>query len=130
MYGPLDKLRIPLGRLGTEPLHVVLSSVYFSDHSFEVLCFLNLPEESERHATEQSAHWIATQSMYGSGPRLEEPPTEASLEWHIDVEPAHIEKYGNTGQSDDVLTLIVVEPDGSPATGPWLRFGHLFVQQL
>ena len=90
MYGPLDKLRIPLGRLGPDSVHVVLSGIYFSDHSFEVLCFLNLPQESEDHAREHGPHWIATQSMYGSGPRLEEPSPQANLEWHIDVDPASI----------------------------------------
>ena len=128
MYGPQLLHRISLGRLPQTDVRIILSNVRFSERSFQVYCFLNLPPARESVAGENDPCWFSTQTMYGSGPRRFEPPESANLTWIIDLDASQIERCGHEGEDDDILTLKVVEVDGSEAIDSFLEFGELVLE--
>ncbi len=130
MYGPKALHRINLGCLPVADVRVVLNNVRFSERSFLVYCFLNLPDEREFLADETDVCWCSTEAMYGFGGRRMARSESENLTWVIDLYSSLIEKCGHAGVREDILTLKVVDVEGKKGRHLFLEFGDFCVEMI
>ena len=141
--------KIPLGVLppNAGSICVRFEGTRHALESFEMLFFLNLPQEEiksldmlfflsrpqeERHAAmTESPHFVDSLFMYGLGtPQYagERAPETAPFDMSIDISP---EMVANVGRGHPMeLTLIVVAPDGRLLEPSAMQFKTVSVEAL
>lgn len=94
--------RIALGELPPGGLRVRLGDVPWTDASFQLLAFLNLPDARLDAAGIDDPRFAGAFFMYGAGERSD-PERRISLAGAIPVEPALIARAGRPAQNELVL---------------------------
>lgn len=99
---PRPVYRIALGELPPGGLRVRLGDVPWTDESFQLLAFLNLPDEQLDAAAIDDPRFAGAFFMYGAGERSD-PEQRISLAGAIPVEPELIARAGRTARNELVL---------------------------
>lgn len=94
--------RIELGDLPPAGLRVRLGDVPWTDASFQLLAFLNLPDEGLDTADMDDPRFAGAFFMYGAGERSD-PGRRISLAGAIPVRPELIARAGRAGRNELVL---------------------------
>ncbi|MEM8933418.1 MAG: hypothetical protein AAGE94_19665 [Acidobacteriota bacterium] len=121
-------VRIELDELPPAGLRLHLDRVRWTDASFQLWAFLNLPDERLVDATLDDPCFADLFTMYGAGDRADRALGEIFLDAVLTLRRAVIERVGRVDAN--VVTLMPRDIDGAPLRDVALEIGHLRVEPL
>lgn len=117
--------RIELGPLPADGLRLRLEKIRWTDRSFQVLAFLNLPRERWDTADLRDPCYADAFFMYGAGARAE-PERDVYLTGRLKIRRSLVEKVGRSDRND--LILITQDVDGRRLHEDLLEVADLVVE--